>query len=234
MKKAPPRTHINSLPVGIYRLDENYAFAVGQLTIIGARPSMGLTQLLVQLAISFSRKVSVTFITTHNQTRELMSRLAAIDPHADLSRLSILQTQSPHETLAAAVSAETDAVIVDRLDVDFKRPLGDRALFEKLTTLRKELSPQRIVVIGFGLGRSVEWFSGDHVPTLASVSDRIICDLDPNVYFLYRYSNYGISIDEYGEPTDNMSLFVIARQRNMMPYRVRLVFDGRSYKGEER
>lgn len=82
-------THGKGLPTGINKLDEeNGGLFAGMLVVIGARPSVGKSAFMGQMALSMARKAKkVGIVSLEMNNNEIAARLSSIESHTDFKTI---------------------------------------------------------------------------------------------------------------------------------------------------
>lgn len=98
------------LTTGFKKIDElNGGFYNGQMIVIGARPSVGKSAIMGQMAISMAKKgKKVGIISLEMNNNEIAARLASIETDIDFSRVyrTIAQDENLHKSFYEKVSRD--------------------------------------------------------------------------------------------------------------------------------
>lgn len=77
----------NLLKTGYENIDEWASFYFSELVVIGARPAMGKTQLLINLALNFAANHKVLYFNLESSANNLTNRFSSVINNIPLSRL---------------------------------------------------------------------------------------------------------------------------------------------------
>jgi len=225
-------TKLNGIPSGFRDLDnQTGGFQNGQLTLLAARPSMGITT----LALNFARNAAcltdkgILLFSLDDPSKSLTKSIIKADDKGKAKDLKIYIDDTRHISIlmmleiASKVKHESNIglIIVDYLQLITSFELGKQTektkdflvIVQLLQTLAKSLNIP--ILLLSKLPRSVEIRGGDHRPMLFDLLEYgYIENYIDVVLFLYRYGYYGITEDEEGNNIENRSEILIPQNRN--------------------
>lgn len=96
----------DTITSGFEEMDEDGVFQLGEYTVIGGRPAMGKTQLLVNLALNMSANVPVLFLSYDLSDSAILKRMIANLTGISLNRLELGKVNDLEKKLIASMEKE--------------------------------------------------------------------------------------------------------------------------------
>lgn len=266
-KKFQTHESITGLPTGFARLDSfTGGFQKGSLVIVAARPSMGKTAIVLNMAKNMSlsqERKTVAFFSLEMGKEELVQRLLSATSLIDSQRLKTgrINGEQEWQNLSEAVSVfmeaplyidDTPAVTVgqirskcrrlkaehglDVIMVDYLQLMTGRnnkyiesrqqeisEISRSLKSLARELEVPVIALSQLSRGPDSR---PNHRPLLSDLRESGSIEQDADmVCFLYRESYYNKELEE-GDPKQNETEVILAKNRNGPTGTVRMYFAG--------
>ena len=205
-------------------------FLLGELSVIGARPGMGKTGLLLDMAINISRdkNTPVLYINLETPLKKLTSRILEnnIKEGDDISNIELylMSMQGNIKTIIAEMkryieSKNIEVVFIDYIQlVSLMKNKKYRDL--ELTVIIRQLKQFSIqeniaIVVSSQLNRNVEYRGGERKPSLSDLRDSGTLEQEGDkIMFLYRAEYYGLTENCDGEDTRGIAEIIVAKNRN--------------------
>jgi len=222
---------------------------LGEYVIVGARPGMGKTTFLVNLALNVSTVAPVLFISLDLSEHMITARFISANTGIEINK--ILSNNLNTEEIAKILTVEKDfkdqkvfvndvknnsifslsklceeqirengikVIIIDYIQMIDSNKFKHNRDYEvgfisrELKNISKQFNV--CVIASSQLNRSLESRGGDKRPQLSDLrsSGSIEQDAD-KVIFIYRAEYYGLTEDEFGNPTNNIVEIIMAKNR---------------------
>jgi replicative DNA helicase len=205
-------------------------FLPGELSVIGARPGMGKTGLLLDIAINISKDKTnpALYINLETPLKKLTSRIlenniAKADDITNIE-LYLMSMQGNIKTIIDEIkkyieSKNVKIVFIDYIQlVSLLRSKKYRDL--ELTIIIRKLKLLAIqeniaIVVSSQLNRNVEYRMGDRKPSLSDLRDSGTLEQEGDkIMLLYRAEYYGLTEDCEGNDTRGVAEIIVAKNRN--------------------
>lgn len=229
-------------------------FASGELVLIGGRPSMGVTQLLINLAINFSEEAPVFYFTPSRSQSSIINRITSSLTKIPMERFA-QKSLTINDTITIAALGSNSAfnrIHIHDSCVNSMEVLND--LREKVIEQHKlkfividnlqELCHSQIVskfikelkglasdfgitvIMATEINKAVDTRNGDRRPELRDLpKNKIIGELSDKIIFVYRPEVYRRAIAEEGDSTAGLVELIVAKNINGKAGRAQLKRD---------
>lgn len=252
-ENLPNPGHLND--VSMVLDNQTLIISPGNITVIGSRPGMGRTLLLLYFYAHLLKnsKCNLYYLSNEENERILYRKLAST-----VTDIPLKMIQKNHDELLAAhpslardncwietnfdsweaIKKEMEETIVMKkinvLFIDKIQGLYCEQSFrnrdQEISYIMKELKKMAgkynmAIIISSSLNRSVESREG-RIPFLADLRDSgALEDIADTVLFLHRPEYYGIMEDENGKNLKAYAELIIAKCRSGIPGKLRLLFN---------
>ena len=218
-------------------------FAQGELVLIGGRPAMGVTQFLINLAITFSEEAAVFYFTPYRSHASIIDRItssltkipmdkfvrnnltvndtitiAALGSNKAFNRIHI------HDSCINSMEALKDLreKVIEQhklkfIVVDNLQELCHSKIVSKFIKELKELSVDcgLTVILATEINKAVDTRNGDRRPQLRDLpKNKMIEELSDKIIFVYRPEVYRRAIAEEGDSTTGLVELIVAKNKN--------------------
>jgi len=215
-------------------------FRYGELVLVAGRPSMGTTKFLLKSVLEISKSMPVLFCSLDNNNRRVINKLVSIRKDGGksffidhLSKLEltedffdekILVSDKVFNTIEEYILMIANHVRKDNVKVvviDYFELLPEARTGREIIAVLKEIAEvfNIVLILGGMTNRDYEKKRRDKKPRLKDISvPPSLIPLVDVVLLLYRPEYYGFLQDEYGNSTAGRLEVIIAKNRNIEPF----------------